>query len=221
MTINDFSPLLTLTMVHIIGLMSPGPDFALVVQNTSKFGRITGVYIALGLSIGILLHSALSLTGISFIIQQNANLYMLLQIAGGCYLTYLGIGALRSVLSNSIGSNSDIAPKAQIEIANHGQAFLRGLTTNLLNPKALVFFVSLMSSLIPVSMPMIGKGVAIILLWLLSFAWFSFLAWMLSTKRVQRKIARITGYIDGICGVMFCALGAIILLKIFAPNIAE
>ncbi|CAH0524223.1 LysE family translocator [Vibrio hippocampi] len=219
MTLDDFSPLITLMLVHIIGLMSPGPDFALVVQNTAKYGRVTGVYIALGLSIGILIHSTLSLTGISFVIQQSPNLYLLLQIAGGSYLTYLGIGALRSVLVKPTGGERSDSNNAQVLITNQSQALFRGLTTNLLNPKALVFFVSLMSSLIPTTMPVLGKGLAIGLLWVLSFFWFAFLAWALSTQRVQRKLAHLTGYIDAICGVMFCALGLIILVKTLMPEI--
>ncbi|MDF5622415.1 LysE family translocator, partial [Vibrio parahaemolyticus] len=53
---NESTILLTLASIHFIALMSPGPDFALVVQNATRHGRQTGLYIALGLSVGILLH---------------------------------------------------------------------------------------------------------------------------------------------------------------------
>ena len=57
---NESTILLTLASIHFIALMSPGPDFALVVQNATRHGRQTGLYIALGLSVGILLHSLFS-----------------------------------------------------------------------------------------------------------------------------------------------------------------
>ena len=72
---NESTILLTLASIHFIALMSPGPDFALVVQNATRHGRQTGLYIALGLSVGILLHSLFSLTGVSYIVHQHPVLY--------------------------------------------------------------------------------------------------------------------------------------------------
>ncbi len=84
---NEITILMTLATVHFIALMSPGPDFALVVQNATRFGRQTGFYIALGLSFGILLHSILSLTGVSYVVHQHPTLFAMVQIAGGSYLS--------------------------------------------------------------------------------------------------------------------------------------
>lgn len=95
---NETTSLLTLLTVHIIALMSPGPDFALVVQNSGRYGRQTGITIAFGLSLGILLHSILSLTGASFLIHQQPTLFAILQTAGGSYLLWLGIKAVKSIV---------------------------------------------------------------------------------------------------------------------------
>ncbi len=96
---NESTILLTLASIHFIALMSPGPDFALVVQNATRHGRQTGLYIALGLSVGILLHSLFSLTGVSYLVHQHPLLYSVLQLLGGSYLLYLGVGALRGVIA--------------------------------------------------------------------------------------------------------------------------
>jgi threonine efflux protein len=50
---HEISILIPLAGIHVIALMSPGPDVALVIQNSTRYGRQTGVYIALGLSAGI------------------------------------------------------------------------------------------------------------------------------------------------------------------------
>lgn len=92
---NEITILTTLAVVHFVALMSPGPDFALVVQNATRYGRQTGLYIALGLSCGILLHSILSLTGISYLVHQQPTLFALLQLAGGSYLFYLAMAPLK------------------------------------------------------------------------------------------------------------------------------
>ncbi len=98
-------------------------------------------------------------------------------------------------------------------ISNKRQAFAKGFATNILNPKALVFFISLMSSLVPAGMSVSGKSIALVILFSLSLVWFSSLAWMLSTQRLQRRLQQAGIYIDGICGVMFTLVGGSILVQ--------
>lgn len=213
---NESTILLTLASIHFIALMSPGPDFALVVQNATRHGRQTGLYIALGLSVGILLHSLFSLTGVSYLVHQHPLLYSVLQLLGGSYLLYLGIGALRGVIATIKNPLSDQPSKnSNLVISNKRQAFTKGFATNTLNPKALVFFVSLMSSLVPVGMSVTGKGIALVILFGLSLLWFSSLAWMLSTQRLQTRLQQAGIYIDGLCGVVFTLVGSSILVQTF------
>lgn len=210
---NELSILATLATVHFIALMSPGPDFALVVQNASRYGRQTGLYIALGLSCGILLHSILSLTGVSYLVHQQPTVFAIVQMAGGSYLFYLGFNALKGVWQTCQAANQPQVKEPSVVLNNKRQAFSRGLTTNILNPKALVFFVSLMSSLVPATMSLTGKGIALLILWGIAFVWFSFLAWVLSTQRLQQRLTSITTYIDGLCGVVFSVVGMTILYQ--------
>ncbi|QXO17313.1 MULTISPECIES: LysE family translocator [Vibrio] len=210
---NEVSILVTLATVHFIALMSPGPDVALVVQNASRYGRQTGLYIALGLSFGILLHSLLSLTGVSYLVHQQPLLFALLQLCGGSYLLYLGYGALRATLANWSLAPGELSQKPELLLHNKRQAFSRGFMTNILNPKALVFFVSLMSTLIPAGMSLGGKGIALLILWGLALAWFAALAWMLSTRHLQQKLQAAGRYIDLLCGVIFTAIGMMILYQ--------
>ncbi|AQP35027.1 LysE family translocator [Vibrio anguillarum] len=211
---NELSILATLAGVHFMALLSPGPDVALVVQNATRYGRRTGVFIALGLSCGIVIHSLLSLTGISYLVHQQPALFAMVQLAGGGYLFYLGLGALKSIYTTwrspqAVGVNNE---RSKL-IENQRQAFSRGFITNIFNPKALVFFISLMSSLVPVGMSFSGKGIALLILWGLSFMWFSTLAWMLSTARLQKRLQSLTVYIDAVCGIIFTLIGGLILLQ--------
>ncbi len=208
---NEASILMTLAGVHIVALMSPGPDMALVVQNATRYGRQTGVYIALGLSFGILLHSLLSLTGVSYLVHQQPLLFALLQLCGGSYLLYLGAGALKATISNWKQAPSATLSRNTLLLNNKKQAFSRGFMTNILNPKALVFFVSLMSTLVPSGMSFSGKSIALFILWSLSLLWFATLAWMLSTERLQRKLHSMSRYIDLLCGIIFSLIGSTIL----------
>ncbi|KZX68294.1 threonine transporter [Vibrio sp. HI00D65] len=212
---NEVTILVTLASIHFIALMSPGPDLALVVQNATRHGRQTGLYIALGLSCGILLHSLLSLTGISYLVHQHPTLFATIQLAGGSYLLYLGIGALKATwqLTSHHEEETDTVNSKDLILTNKRQAFSKGFATNILNPKALVFFISLMSSLVPADMSLSGKGFALLILFGLSLFWFSLLAWMLSTKALQKKLSEATVYIDGLCGAVFSLIGVSILWR--------
>jgi threonine/homoserine/homoserine lactone efflux protein len=214
---NEVNVLVTLATVHLIALMSPGPDFALVVQNASRHGRHTGIAIAVGLSCGILLHSILSLTGISYLVHQYPILFIALEIGGGSYLLYLGCLSLHSTVTgwNATPSAPHSAPLTLL-FHSHRQAFTRGLMTNILNPKALVFFISLMSTLVPASMSITGKLIALIILWGLSFCWFGSLVWMLSMPKLQLRLQHASRYIDMLCGLIFSGIGIIILKQSFS-----
>ncbi|WP_087023218.1 LysE family translocator [Thaumasiovibrio subtropicus] len=201
---TEIASLFTLFTVHFVALMSPGPDFALVVQNASRYGRSTGIMIAFGLSIGILLHSTFSLTGISLLVSNQPMLFNLLQLAGGSYLIWLGFGALMSLRQPR--TQLPDGDKEQL-LQSKKQAFTKGFTTNILNPKALVFFVSLVSTLVPADLSNGGKITAITVLWALSFSWFAFLAWVLTGKKMQHLLAKLVPYIDGACGALFTAVG--------------
>ncbi|MGF1732721.1 LysE family translocator [Photobacterium kasasachensis] len=216
----ELTPFVTLLTVHVIALLSPGPDFALVVQNAGRYGRQTGITIALGLSLGILLHSILSITGASLLIREQPALFAMLQAAGGGYLLWLGIGATKSALEllwRKNESHASPSPAQQL-IGNRKQALAKGFTTNILNPKALVFFLSLLSTLVPADMSVAGKATAISLLWLTSFLWFATLAWLLTGQRLQQKIQQWTPFIDGLCGLLFVSIGSMILLRLVLPT---
>ena len=210
---NEISLLLTLASVHFIALMSPGPDVALVLQNATRYGRKTGLFIALGLSCGIFLHSLLSLTGISYLVHQHPVLFAILQLAGGGYLLYLGLHALRHTVQHWQTTTDQTSSRPVLLLSNKRQAFSRGFITNILNPKALIFFISLMSTLVPTEMSLQGKGFALIILWGLSLLWFASLAWMLSTESLQRRLQQAHRYIDALCGIIFSLIGSIILCQ--------
>ncbi|WP_261816283.1 LysE family translocator [Vibrio gallicus] len=211
---NEFTTLVTLATVHFVALMSPGPDFALVVQNSTRHGRETGLAIAFGLSTGILIHSILSLTGISYLVHSSPALFFIVEILGGSYLLYIGLSGIKGILTRlKQPTASSTTPTENRIIGNKKQAFLRGLTTNLFNPKALVFFISLMSSLVPATMSLHGKLIALFILWSLSLFWFSLLAWALSTQRVQQKILNASIYIDSICCFVLTLVGGVIVFE--------
>ncbi|MGL6124271.1 MAG: LysE family translocator [Shewanella sp.] len=221
----DLSLLLTLAVIHTVALISPGPDFAIMVKIATQQPRSTAIATAIGISVAILVHTILSLTGVSLLIKSSDTLYQLVQIVGASYLAWMGFGALRAALAALATRKAsgrahagqqakaiDAADDVKGVTAGLGtamscpQGFSTGLYTNILNPKALIFFLTLFSTLITPSVTTSTKIASVILLLSLSLIWFGFLAVMLSKARVQLKLQRLTPIIDAVIGVIFMSV---------------
>ena len=142
MYLNEF---LLVALVHLLAVMSPGPDFAVVIRNSVGAGRQAGLTTALGVGCGILVHVAYSLLGIGLIVSQSTWLFNLLKLAAAGYLFYLGVKALRS---RPQPLNSDVPAASTL---SSRKAFANGFITNGLNPKATLFFLGHPGVLRPLS----------------------------------------------------------------------
>ncbi len=125
----------TLIFIHFCALITPGPDFFLVSQTAISRSRKEAVLVVLGICIGAMLWSLLALMGLNIIFEKMAWLKQGLLIAGGLYLCWLGYQMLRSAFSkNNQTINPITLPQSPYLF------FMKGLLTNLSNPKAIIYF---------------------------------------------------------------------------------
>ncbi|MBU9571680.1 LysE family translocator [Burkholderia multivorans] len=110
----------------------PGPDMALVLQTSIGRGVRPGIAAAAGLSLSRSAHVTLSACGVAALIRSAPWLYEAIRYGGALYLGYVAIQVFRSPVFD-VG-NGDAAAAGELR-----QSFVKGLLTNLLNPKALVF----------------------------------------------------------------------------------
>ena len=228
----DVTLLASLAVIHIIALVSPGPDFAIVVKMATQQSRIVALNCALGISVAILVHTLLSLLGISLMIQQSPIAYTIVQVVGISYLAWMGIGALRSAygqlqqkLQQKRQQNqANTQPNQQTNKATFApmsgfKGFKVGLYTNLLNPKALIFFITLFTVLISPAVNQSTKIASAVLLFTLSLIWFSLLALVLSKPRIQQKLLSASAVIDGLVGLVFVGISATIAIGLISTHL--
>uniref|UniRef100_UPI0021C13BC6 LysE family translocator n=2 Tax=Burkholderiaceae TaxID=119060 RepID=UPI0021C13BC6 len=110
----------------------PGPDMALVLQTSIGRGVRPGIAAAAGLSLSRSAHVTLSACGVAALIRGAPWLYEAIRYGGALYLGYVAIQVFRSPVFD-VG-NGDAAAAGELR-----QSFVKGLLTNLLNPKALLF----------------------------------------------------------------------------------
>lgn len=207
----DWQLLATIGMIHSLALISPGPDFALMVKIASQQTRQTALAAALGIAIAILVHTILSLTGVSLLIHSSPVLYTIVQLCGASYLGWMGIGALKSAFRIQEGASTLNETSPAISAIS---GFNRGLLTNLLNPKALVFFITLFSTLMTPSISFNTRIAAAVLLFTLSAAWFGLLAILLSKPKMQRKFQQFNRLVNGLIGFVFISVSSLILYQL-------
>ena len=87
---------LTVALIHLLAVASPGPDFAVVVRESVTHGRRAGTWTAFGVGTAIFLHVGYSLLGIGLIVSQSIMLFNVLKWLAAAYLVYIGIKALRA-----------------------------------------------------------------------------------------------------------------------------
>ncbi|QEY64814.1 LysE family translocator [Metapseudomonas lalkuanensis] len=194
---------LTVALIHLLAVASPGPDFAIVVRESVAHGRRAGTWTALGVGTGIFVHVAYSLLGIGLIVSQSIMLFNALKWAAAAYLLYIGIKALRAQPADPVAAEAALMAG---ERSPRG-AFVTGFVTNGLNPKATLFFLSLFTVVINPHTPLAIQAGYGVYLAFATAAWFSLVAMLFSQRRVRAGFARMGHWFDRLMGAVLVGLG--------------
>ncbi|MGL1955750.1 MAG: LysE family transporter [Colwellia sp.] len=202
----DIQVLLSLAIIHTVALISPGPDFALIVQMASQESRKTALASAIGISVAILFHTLFGLTGISMLIKNSTIIFIIVQITGASYLGWSGLIAIKVSILNRQKTLNNNHKNFNLNKMTSFDGFKKGLYTNLLNPKAMVFFITLFSAIITPEISLITKIFAVIILFFLSLFWFILIALFLSKPIIQQKIKKANSVISAVTGILFISV---------------
>lgn len=198
-----WSEFLTVALIHLLAVASPGPDFAVVVRESVAYGRRAGIFSALGVGCGIFIHVAYSLLGIGLIVSQSIVLFNVLKWLAAAYLLYIGIKALRAKPADPANAELSLATGSRTPRA----AFVTGFITNGLNPKATLFFLSLFTVVINPHTPLPVQAGYGIYLALATALWFCLVAQLFSQQRVRAGFARMGHWFDRLMGTVLVGLG--------------
>ncbi len=199
--------LLVFAGTGLLFAMIPGPDFALILRTALTRGRKASVYASSGIACGLVVHTTLSVAGLTAVIAHSPFLFKCITWAGAAYLAWIGLCALFSRPgSAAAGPEAAKAEKARAatRAAARG-AFMQGFLTNVLNPKAVIFFLTFLPQFVvpgagvAVPMQLLVLGAVMIII---AGAWFITLSLLLSrlaswfqSETFRRRLERVTGVI--------------------------
>jgi threonine/homoserine/homoserine lactone efflux protein len=183
---------------------TPGPDTAYIVGRSVAQGRNAGLISALGISVGCCVHALALALGLSAILAASATAFMLIKLAGGIYLIYLGI---RMALAKPVA----VAAAVKEDVRSLRTIFWQAMVTNVLNPKVILFFLAFIPQFVRTDAPQ--KTVAFLLLGAMfaaiSMCWNSGTAFLAGTlaRRASRN-PKVRVWLERTVGGAFIALGA-------------
>ncbi len=204
----------TVAAVGMAAVASPGPDFLIVARNALRGGRSVGIATAFGIVTALSVHVSVGVLGLSLIFKRSATAFAIAKYAGAAYLIFLGLQALWSARPGQASGLRDEGDAPPLSLAG---AYRTGVFTNLLNPKAALFFLALFTQVISPETPIWTKAVFGSTVMVEALLWFSLTAAVLSTPKLRDAYGRIGHWLDRIAGAFFLALG----VRLFLSDTAE
>jgi len=185
--------------------VAPGPDNLMILALGLARGRAAGLAFGLGCALGCLSHTALAAFGVGAVIAAEPRALLALQVAGGLYLLWLGVGALRAAAAAAGAVGSAAARPDSLS-----GLFFRGLLASAINPKVALFFLAFLPQFV-----VAGQGAASgqltalgLLFTLQTVVVFGLIGWQ--SGAIGQALARRPGaaaWLDRLAGVVFIGLG--------------
>jgi threonine/homoserine/homoserine lactone efflux protein len=187
-------------LVVAVLTITPGPDMALVLRNGVRGGSATAWRTGIGCCVGIAVHAALALVGLSAILVASATAFTIVKVAGAAYLVYLGAKALLHSFPSSKEADTDMSVEPTAP-ASQRQAFRQGLMSNLLNPKIALLFLTLIPQFVAPGEPKLATTTALagvflataVVWWRVFSLGIGLFGRLLSRESVGRTLDRVTG----------------------------
>jgi RhtB (resistance to homoserine/threonine) family protein len=194
--------LLPFLAISVLLILIPGPDTAVVTKNALVGGRRSGVFAAVGVSVGLTVWTVAAAVGIAALLRASAVAFLVLKLAGAVYLIWIGIQMLRArdfLTAEPHGSRATVRAKA----------LRQGLLSDLGNPKIAVFFTSFLPQFVRgdgpafVSLLLLGGIFAVLtLFWLAAYATVvGHASAVMRRPAVRRALDRFTGIVLVLFGV--------------------
>ena len=187
--------------LFLLGVVSPGPNFLVVIQQSLSKGHKAGIVTGLGVALGDFLYAAAGLFGLAALIGLSGWLFGLIKFLGGAYMVYLGI----KMIKNSRKADF-IKIKKEVNYSLT-KCFRLGIITDLANPKTIIFFASIFATTIKPDTPKWVLGGMLIGIVLTSITWRIGLSYMFSRNLFRVFYMKFRKWIEAAFGMFLILFG--------------
>lgn len=191
-------------LTAIVLVVTPGIDTIMVLTRSISKGKIAGLYSALGVSLGLIVHTCAATFGLSQILSQSAIAFGIIKYLGAVYLVYIGYKSFTN------RDNQIVIKQAEIKNTEMKHMFFTAFLSDVLNPKIALFFLAFLpqfinSAEIKNPVPYLFLG---LILFIITLIWCTFLALSGSgVTRLFNKYKSAENWMNKASGIIFILLG--------------
>ncbi|SBS39212.1 Threonine efflux protein [Marinomonas spartinae] len=194
--------------VAFLSYITPGPDWLIISQNTFKNKR-SGIISALGVQSGLFFHMILSVVGAYAVLLASEQTLIIIQLLGSLYIIWLGYSSIADTLKKHKAIETEDINESYSK--SRHSAYLSGFIANVLNPKAAIFFFSILPQFVDknsnIAHQILILGIIDIIIgffwWLIFVSLINKINIIINDRKIQTKIELFTGSILTILGVLF------------------
>ena len=193
--------------ICIVGAMSPGPSMALIIRNSIKYGRVSGLLSSIGHAIGIGIYASISVVGLQLILINNIFVFNTIQFCGSVFLFILGILFLKN-------SGEKLSLEDDQKNLN---SFIQGFAISILNPKILIWFTAIFSQFIEASSTSMTKLTMVFMASSIDGIWYIIVTIVVTGFGLKQFLENNTKTIQNISGIVLIFISLIIFYKMLRP----
>lgn len=201
---------LSLLGVCLLGAMSPGPSLAVVLRAALAGGRSTGLAAAVAHGVAVACYALFTVGGLSVLIARSPHAFLALQLAGACWLVYLGASALRaqdSASTTTAGSSRTLQTSPK-------QGAINGFLIAFLNPKLALFMLALFSQFLPAEPDWFTYALMVVTVAVTDALWYSLVVLLVSRPAWMALLQARERWVDLLLGAVLITLGAVVILRL-------
>ncbi|UQZ90549.1 threonine transporter RhtB [Deltaproteobacteria bacterium Smac51] len=197
-----------LALAHFLALLSPGPDFFLIIGHSLRHRLRGSALICVGIAVGNALYIALAIVGWSGL-KQYPQVYRGLELAGAVYLIWMGLMLWRS------GRRPGEMKFREHHALSFGAQFLVGLGSAVLNPKNMIFYLTLMTVIVGAEATFRQQATAGLWMFSVVLLWDLAISYGLSRPGVQGMLKTAVPLLEKAAGLVLMIIAVGILYTFF------
>lgn len=191
--------------VCIAGAISPGPSLALVIRNSIKYNRLSGIITAVGHGLGMGIYAIFAVTGLSIILTTNIYIFKSIQIAGIVLLFVYGILFI-------VQKNKDFKIENNQKKFN---SFLQGFSISILNPKILIWFSAVFSQFIISESTLLTNSILVLTASIIDGIWYILVALIVTSYSLKDFFKIRANTIQKISGSILVIISVLLIIDFF------
>ncbi|WP_368300097.1 LysE family translocator [Kluyvera sichuanensis] len=199
-----------LALAHFMALLSPGPDFFLLIGYAIRYRLRGSMGLCFGIAAGNGLYILLVVIG-SGLLRQAPLLFTLIELLGAGYLLWVGSQLLKSRAGKPEWQHASLSARPSLT-----KQLLLGLASSLLNPKNALFYLALMTALLGPNVTVAQQAICGVWMTSVVLLWDLLLIVLIALPQVQRRVGNLVWKIERAAGGILIGFGGWILWQFVA-----